>query len=267
MTDNIFILIILSVIGIALFVGGVILLQMKSRNSLLLKEQQMAAAEIAHQKDLLHAIITSQEAERKRIGTDLHDEVGSVLSSLRILIERHNELNISGTDIASSGKDIFSAQSKILIDRVIKSVRQISHDLSPRISGQFGLYDALHELCDAVVTSGAIRVNLDFNEEDSPVSLNPGAAVLIYRLLAELINNTIKHADAKQIDICIRSSGDQMQLEYRDDGIGFMPHHTMIKKGMGLQNIESRLTILQARSEWKTGAGKGFHIVINIPLE
>lgn len=267
MSNNIFILIVISVVGIVTMVVGVILLQIKDKNTLLLKEQQIAATEIAHQKDLLHAIIASQEAERKRIGIDLHDEVGSMLSSLRMLIERHNGLATSQTGVNNNEETVFNSQSKAIIDQVIKSVREISHNLFPRITGEYGLHDALHELCDNLGSTEVIRIKLDFNEEDCPTFLDVNAAVAVYRVLAELINNTMKHANAKEINISIRASNGQMTVEYRDDGVGFSPIDVKRKKGMGLRNIESRLAMLQATSQTDAGQEKGLSLVINIPVE
>jgi signal transduction histidine kinase len=260
MNDNFYILIIISVAGIGLIITGFILLQVRNQNKLLQKQKQIAAAEIAHQKALLQAVITSQETERQRIGNDLHDEVGAVLSSLRMLIEKNNEQEQH--DAAA----MFTSQSKEMIDSVIRNVRQISHNLSPRISGNFGFYDALLELCDTVNASGTIQLQIDFPESQIPAALDTNTAIAVYRVLAELINNTIKHARAKQISIRISTAGNTMQLYYADDGIGFAYNEALATKGMGLQNIESRLSMIQAGWTMQEENTRGFNISIAVPV-
>jgi signal transduction histidine kinase len=259
MNDSFYILIVISVAGIGMIITGFILLQVRNQNKLLQKQKQLAAAEIVHQKTLLQAVITSQETERRRIGSDLHDEVGAVLSSLRMLIEKHNVGNIAGAE-----KD-FNVQSKSMIDHVISNVRQIAHNLSPHISGDFGFYDAVHELCDTVNHSATIIVALGFAEKEIPANFNSNTAMAVYRVLSELINNTIRHAQAQHISIAINNNNGTMQVNYADDGIGFIYDPAVAAKGMGMQNIESRLNIIGASWAIPEGNSKGFALRLLIP--
>jgi len=262
MKDNLNILIIFSVTGIALIIIGFILLQIRNQRRLLQKQKELSAAELAHQKKLLEAEITSQEAERQRIGKDLHDEVGSVLSSLRFMIE-----NLAEHEQSPAMLSRFNLHSKQIIDRVITNVRQLSHNLSPRISGEFGFFDAIDDLASAVNSSGAVSMHLNYTESASPPLINPGTSMALYRVLAELINNTIRHAAAKNIFLDITTRPDQISLRYRDDGKGFVFHsNSAAGNGMGMRNIESRLTIVQAQWQLKTAPGEGFNINISIPL-
>jgi signal transduction histidine kinase len=261
MNDNFYILLVISIAGIGMIITGFILLQVRNQNKLLRQQKQLAAAEIMHQKTLLQAVITSQEAERQRIGSDLHDEVGAVLSSLRMLIEKHSDGS------AMAAEEGFTEQSKNIIDRVIKNVRQISHNLSPHINGDFGFYDAVHELCDTVRNSVPIRLTLDFPEEQMPADLNNSTAMAVYRVLAELINNTIKHAGAQHITINIHSTGGEMQISYADDGIGVIYNTASTSKGMGLQNIESRLNMIKASWTFSHENVQGFCIKIVFPIK
>lgn len=256
MTDNLYFLIVVGMLGVFLLITLMIILQVRNQNKLLFQQRKMTEAEIAHQKDLLQAVITSQESERQRIGADLHDEVGSVLSSLRLLIEKH-------TQTAEAGD--FTRQSKTLIDRVITNVRQISHNLSPRISGSYGFFDAVHELADTVNQSGTLGLTLDFDESIAEVPLHENAAMAVYRVLAELINNTIKHARAGNILIRVTVSNGKMDIDYSDDGIG-LPDKKQPGRGMGMQNIESRLNMIDASWQIPGNAVKGFAMEISVPL-
>lgn len=261
MTTDFYILIIISMAGLGIIIVGFILLQVRNQKKLLEKQKQIAAAEIKHQKTLLEAVITSQETERQRIGNDLHDEVGSVLSSLRMLIEKNN------TNKSSLTSELFVNRSKEMIDNVIKKTRQISHNLSPHIGGDLCLFDVLHELCDTVNSSGNIAIHTLFDETSFPAGIKENTTVALYRVFAELINNTIKHAQADSIHIEINTNNGVMHIHYSDNGIGLVPgKHRMETKGMGLQNIESRLNMIHANWKIQENGPKGFGISINVPI-
>ncbi len=257
MSTQLFILLIISIAGTGLIIIGFILVQVRNQKKMLEKQRQLAAAELKHQKDLLEAVITSQETERQRIGSDLHDEVGTVLSSLRMLIEKHE----SPVQVAS---EAFNTQSKTMIDRVIKQVREIAHNLSPHINGEHGLHDALHALCDTVNLSGSVRITTLFDEGSVPGNLPEATALSLYRVLAELINNTLKHAHAKNMTISIETTNNQLEITYTDDGIGFL-HDGAGIAGMGLRNIESRLSVTGGRYSIHSSPGNGMQLHITLP--
>ena len=257
MLDNISYLVVVGMLGVFLVIALMIVLQIRNQNKLLHQQRKLSEAEVTHQKNLLEAVITSQEAERQRIGSDLHDEVGSVLSSLRLLIEKNS--------IKEQQEESFGIQSKQLIDRVITQVRQISHNLSPRITGSYGFYDAVYELADTVNQSGKMHLELDFDESIAQTALPDNAAMAIYRVLAELINNTIKHAQASMITIRVTINQNKLNIYYGDDGVGIASEKTS-GRGMGMRNIESRLSMIDAIWQFEQKKGKGFIMEIFIPL-
>ena len=258
MTDNIYTLVILAMVGTAVIVVFFILLQMRNQNKILRQKRIMQDAEIAHQKDLLQSVISSQEAERKRIGMDLHDEVGAALSTLRIKIERHAGESEKAGDLAS----IYKSD----IDKIIDNMRNISHSLSPRISGNFGFYDAIHELSDGVNRSGKIKMAVHFDENKLPVFANEQAPMALYRVMAELVNNTLKHAAAQHIQLVIEIADRKMKIVYSDDGIGISLKPGEQTNGMGMQNIESRLGIIGAEWEIQKPENGGYGMLISVPL-
>src|SRR5688572_16798827 len=145
MTDNIHLLVIIAMVGAAFLVVSFILIVIYNNNKLLKQKRKMQEAELNHQKDLLYAVIDSQEKERQRIGMDLHDEVGSSLSSLRMIMEGFIEKVKDKPDA-----ETFCTQSKKIIDDVITNVRAISHDLSPLGKGTYDFTDALKDLQDRI---------------------------------------------------------------------------------------------------------------------
>lgn len=258
MNDNIYMLILLAMLGTALLVVSFIVLQIRSQNKVLMQKKRMQEAELFHQKALMEAMITSQETERKRIGMDLHDEVGVVLAALRMNMEK---VMADGNTSAISLASIKSG-----IDRVMENVRHISHALSPRISGSFGFYDAVHELTDVVNRSGKISVEVYFPEQHQPVFVDGQYAMALYRVLAELVSNTVKHASASRIRIVLTQVNGRMEIEYMDNGRGIAAGDRPAM-GMGLHNIESRLSMIGAGWQVHTAQGKGYRIFISTPLK
>lgn len=257
-TDNINVLIVIAMVGTVVLVFFFIFLQMRNQNKILRQKRKIQEAEIAHQKDLLQSVITSQEAERKRIGMDLHDEVGAALSTLRIKIER----NAGENTMAGSQATIYKSD----IDKIIDNMRNISHSLSPRISGNFGFYDAIHELSDSVNRSGKINMAVQFDENKLPLFANEQVPMALYRVIAELINNTLKHAAAQHIQLALDIANGKMKIVYSDDGIGVSQKPGTQAKGMGMQNIESRLGIIGAEWEIQKPGYRGYGMLISVPL-
>ncbi|RBL90173.1 sensor histidine kinase [Chitinophaga flava] len=254
LTDNIYVLVIMAMVGSCMLSIAFILIQIRSKNSILQQKKKLLDAQVEHQKELLRAIITSQETERKRIGMDLHDEVGSALSSLRLIMSHAALLE----------NNQFNVQCKQIIDQIIQDVRNISHNLSPLTAGAYSFYDAVEDLCAVVQQSGKINIRLLLPEE--PVLLEENTALAIYRVMAELMNNTIKHATADNIVIEMKTTPRELQIDYADDGIGLKDVLLPEKKGMGLHNIESRLGMSGAVYTIAGSERKGFAIHISLPL-
>lgn len=229
---------------------SLILFYLRYRRQLTRQELAISRAETKHQRDLLHAVIRSQENERRRIGMNLHDDVGAALSGLRILLQ-HPE----------NPENRFSAECKKIIDRVIVDVRNISHDLSPLQTGAYEFTDALEDRCDSINRSEKIRVDLDCQMEQQDFGLNESEALALFRVISELLNNTIRHANANQVKISMAGNPSGWKIEYHDDGIGIGKKNAA-KKGMGIQNIESRLQMIGAKYRMAAREERGFRMLI-----
>lgn len=253
-TDNLFILVALGMVAMVLLVVSFILINSRGQNKMLRQRQQMQQAEIAHQKELLQVVIDSQEAERKRIGQDLHDDVGTALSSLRLTIE------MLQPEQKNTESDKYIGMSKDIIDKVIKDVRHISHNLSPPVLSYYGLAPAIEEKCSFINNSGQLEIVLIDEAQQELQQLEQQVALAFYRVLEELVNNTIKHAGASKATIKFSSDNGAISIHYTDNGKGLKTGQ--INKGMGLQNIESRLTVVNASYRIDEGA-KGFHMTIS----
>lgn len=256
MQDNLCFLLLLVTLGIIILVVTFIMIISNSKNKLLRQNIKIQEAETVHNQALLKTIIHSQEEERKRIGQDLHDDVGTALSNLRITIDMlsHND---------KDNLPEFSERCKLLIDRVIQDVRHISHNLSPPGIELYGFFGALEELCDTINHTSYLKINFKKDHVVSFEHLCENSTISLYRVIQELINNTIKHARASLVDLEFIDTIDHLTILYSDNGQG-IKSIDKFKRGMGMFNIESRLSTIGATYSFKSSESSGFHILITI---
>lgn len=228
---------------------ALVLFYLQYRRRLTWQELRISRSETEHQRELLNAVIRSQENERQRIGMNLHDEVGAALSSLRLLLQRRD---ITGNDTMGTCKTI--------IDRVIEDVRNVSHDLSPIRKGAYEFTDALEDRCEAINRSEQLRVDMLIDTYDDNFPVNDQEALALYRVVSELLSNTVRHAKAGRAEIRLSATNEDWRIDYRDDGVG-MPR-MMRRKGMGMQNIESRLNMIGAKYRTGENSAGGFRMLI-----
>ncbi|MFN8243329.1 MAG: histidine kinase [Ferruginibacter sp.] len=247
-TDNIFLLVLFAMAGTFILAASFIFFFLRYQRRAALQKDALQKAELAYGEQLLNATLQSQEDERKRIGRDLHDDVGASLSNLKMMLAQSVE--------TLPGK----AEYKPLIDSIITTVRSISHSLSPPGLELFGLENTLHELFDHFNQPGTLQLGFQNEIGEKLDTFTPQTSLALYRVVQELLNNTIKHADANAILIrCFAAEG-KTYITYQDDGKG-IPAGENKKPGMGMQNIEARLRMIQATSEFFSPA-KGFGIKI-----
>ncbi|HVW14150.1 MAG TPA: ATP-binding protein [Mucilaginibacter sp.] len=253
-SDNLFILLLISICGVFMLIVSFILLQIRAQNKLLRQKRKLAEAETQYQKDLLHSVILSQEDDRRRIGQNLHDDVGGSLAVLRILLRKHED-QTAGQDDARV----------VLIDRIIENVRNVAHSLSPQYLPVLDLWEVVEELCENLNRSGKPRVEFTYTESVRSNQWDKDLSLAVFRVLQELISNTIKHAEAGLITLNFDTRDDLLLIDYRDDGKGVAPG--VARKGMGLNNIVSRLQMHNATWQMDSQKGKGYHFGIAIPVK
>jgi signal transduction histidine kinase len=157
---------------------------------------------------------------------------------------------------------------KPLIDNIINTVRNISHTLSPPGLDLFGLEHTLHELCDTFNTSGQLHLTMENSSGASLDAIGKERSLTLYRVIQELLSNTIKHANATTVNIFIvQETKDILSIIYQDNGKGIDRGATTKKSSMGMQNIESRLGMIKAPYQIESEPGKGFKITIKLSLQ
>jgi signal transduction histidine kinase len=201
---------------------------------------------------LIETIIQTEEIERTRIAKDLHDEIGPLLSALKIYMTSF----VENDNIEK--KNIIAGHIGVIIRDMIDSIKDISNDMSPHILVNFGLMAAIQNILDLFSQNISIHFQSNIDQKRFPEIVES----VIYRVIKELINNTIKHASADDIHITINYSGHMLECHYHDNGIGFdqtVLNHEQ-SKGMGLSNIKSRIQSLGGHFDIVTSPGNGFEI-------
>ncbi len=220
--------------------------------------QRMAAqaTELRHKEALVQHNLITQEEERKRIAGNLHDDIGSKLGVLHLTFHRLRRSTTHDEQYAAMCEEIDG-----LIGNALDTTRRISHELLPPTLEDFGLLEALEELCESIRKTGVVAVHLEYNLErvaigDATTELN------LFRIVQELSSNTLKYAQASQISIRLWQETDGKRLTYHDNGQGFDPE-TIKGKGLGMKNLESRAKIMGGTWHIQTALGEGFTAIID----
>jgi len=238
---------------------GVVLLNQHFQKNLSLQKLEQKVLKSNYQNELLRSSIHVQEEERKRIAHDIHDELGAVLSIIRMhLLMLEQQSTGNAAHLLAGLQNV-----RQLSETVLASIRSISHQLMPPQLETFGLIKTLESVIEPINQPGNIYIRLTSlpGMPDLPwlTSLD------LYRIIMELINNTIKHARASEVHIDITYTEPYIVCTYTDNGIG-LPENA-INKGLGHKSIEGRVSVLEGTLEWgnQKEAG-GFYAIIQIPV-
>jgi PAS domain S-box-containing protein len=208
---------------------------------------------------LIETIIQTEEIERTRIAKDLHDEIGPLMSALKIYVTSF----VENENIDK--KNNIAGHISVIIRDMIESIKNISNDMSPHILVNFGLIAAIQNISDLFTRNIAIHLQSNIGKIRFPEIVES----VIYRVIKELINNTIKHARARDIYINLNYSSMSLDCHYKDNGIGFDMNNyfNAPAAGMGLSNIKSRIQSLGGRLEIITSPGNGFELLLSLKTE
>lgn len=211
-----------------------------------------------HDRMLMNIMIETEEKERANFAQELHDGLGPLMSTIKMYIQwlAKPVVNVSRVEIY---EDIQN-----LVEEAILVTREISFKLSPHILINLGLIEAIKVFVGKVNQVGNIKIVMETNLTDR---LNIITETVLYRILCEAINNTVKHASATIISIQINRTPEGLVLIYKDNGIGFDKEQVMAsKKGNGLFNISNRLQSLDATVSINSKQGNGMEIVIFVKI-
>jgi two-component system, NarL family, sensor kinase len=218
----------------------------------LLTEQELKTA---------YARLEGQEDERKRVAQDLHDRIGVMLSTVKLYF---SPLDSKLNEIQQENRLQYEKATNLL-DEACQEVRRISHDMSSPVLTNLGLEAELNVLASRIEEARSMKVNV--LTHGLKERLDGNIEVKLYRIIQELVANTLKHAHATEVNIQLNCFEGMLNVMVEDNGTGFDPAQVRLKgKGMGLGNVASRVNDLHGTFEIDSKPGKGTTVMIDIPL-
>jgi signal transduction histidine kinase len=224
------------------------------------QQQDMSAIIIRHQEELLYANWQMVEEERKRLSKEFHDDIGSIFSTLSLVL---GSLESKAALDTQTSKTL--QQSQQLIDSGVKNMRRILYDIVPPDIDIFGLSNTILILCERINSASKLHVSFQEKGTTSP-HLNKKQELTLYRIIQELLNNTVKHAGAERADLEMSWANEELVIHYTDNGKGFDTSNVAIGKGLGLRNIESRAKMIHADTTFSNTADKGVRFILKLPI-
>jgi len=224
-----------------------------SRKKIIQKELEKKDLVLQYQKEQLHAIIITQEEERKRIAQDLHDDISSKLNIVSL-----NSHLLTSPNLTEGETIEITANIIALTTKALENSRKIAHNLLPPVFEKFGLNAGVEELCEEFESSKSVKVyyknEIDFDEKDIDRHLH------VFRILQELMNNSLRHGRATEIWIAFKSIDSINTCNYEDNGVGFDSQNSENQKGLGMKNIDSRISFLKGTIEINSQINDGIAV-------
>ncbi len=244
--------VLVGMLGMFLLSLGVVSFFIVYQRRLLRQQEQNQKMQEEYQQNLLRASVESQEKERHRIAESLHDEIGALLTTTTLHLGQIKPSLNEETLKARVGTSVD------IISETLQSVRQISHDLKPPVLETLGLVAAIRSLISKANVSDETEITCEGPDE---LIIPSDESLGLYRIVQELLQNALKHAQASQIHFAIRQTGSSVFIDYTDDGVGMKATQLNGDAGLGLRNIESRLNLMEGQIE-AVDAAKGTHLKI-----
>lgn len=238
-------LLVISLVAIAAILCLALFLYQQRRKTY---QQTIKALKREQDISLLKALMTGEEKERNRLARELHDGLGGMLAAAQMQIS-----NAGGENMNKAAE---------LVNQAAMESRRIAHNLLPETLLRYGLDEALRSYCQSITDSKLLTI--DYQSSGLDQRLEQSVELSIYRIVQELVNNIVKHAGATEALVQLQRNGDRLAITVEDDGRGFAPSR---KDGIGLSNINSRISYLNGTIDIQSGQQKGTSVFIEIQLE
>ncbi len=212
------------------------------------------------ERKIITAIIETEERERRRFAEELHDGLAPLLSAIKMYVNLFSSKKMDENEKIKLIKETSS-----LIDEAIRTASDTANNIMPATLRDFGLIASLRTFCNKIdLIHPKVEFISNFNER-----LNSKVEIAFFRIVKELINNTLKHAKAQKIHIHLTKRVHRLYLHYEDDGIGFNISEILQSKnfGMGLSNIFSKIESLKGSYKIDNSRNSGFKINILVDLQ
>lgn len=242
----------------ALMLIGVLLYRTINQQKLI-AEKEVKQLQQERQLIATNSILKGQEEERSRVARDLHDGLGGLLSGIKLTLN-----TMRGNVILPEAGALAFSRALSQLDNAISEMRRVAHSMMPEALVKFGLTEALNDFCDGINESGQLHVRVQtFGLEPR---LESSTEVVLYRIIQELLNNSIKHAQASEAYVQLTRDGNHLSLTVEDNGKGFDLSQLNQKKGAGMSNIETRVAYLNGKMDIQTQPGDGTSVHIEVEV-
>ncbi len=222
-------------------------------------QRATVAVDMSHKvaRDALQRIVTAQEAERRRLARELHDETGQALTSIL--------LGLRPVEEARNEEELRAAVSEVreLVRSTLRDVRQLAVELRPAALDDFGLVPALERLTQSFAEQTGIA--LEFEASLPPGRMPTDIETALYRIVQESLTNIVKHARAGSVSVVLTRKDDSVSVVVEDDGVGFEPGRAG-DGGLGLLGMEERVALLGGRVAIESRPGAGATFVAEVPV-
>ncbi len=238
---------------IALLVTIILIVMFRSyRQKQRIQQQNLYTLEKDKQIAVMKAMLEGEEKERGRIAGNLHDGIGSIISAVK--------MNFSILKLAHfENRDIYN-KGMVLLDEAAKEIRATAHNLMPEILVQEGLEAAVRNFCKRMEQTRLLQIECQMNGDFSRIEKD--MALLVYRIVQELVSNVVKHAMAAHALVQINYSDGLLMIAVEDNGCGMLEHDGA--GGMGLRSIKEKVGMLNGLMSVESIAAEGTQVYIEI---
>ena len=241
----------LMVAGVIALIVVIIFILLYFNQKQRLKDQEMEALEKEQEVAAIRSMMDGEEKERRRIARDLHDGLSAMLAAVKMKFSSVKTLEELNPAVDS-------------LDEASKEVRRIAHNMMPEVLVNYGLEAALKDFVESVNQSKNLKADVQINNIGR---LNDRTKeLMIYRIVQELINNVIKHAQAKSIIVQLMRTDDILSITVEDDGVGFDVDVAMKKNGIGMTNLKTRVEYIGGELNIDSSEKNGTSVFIEVPL-
>ncbi len=224
----------------------------------LLQQQRISELETQQHLAATEAVLKGEEQERSRLAKDLHDGLGGMLSGIKFSFA-----TMKGNLVLTPENQQAFERSMDMLDSSIREMRRVAHNMMPEALVRFGLDTALNDFCNDINQSGALNINYQAIGLEGTL-IDQTTAITLYRIVQELINNTMKHAKATSAIVQLTRSQGQLSLTVEDNGKGFDTDILKENKGNGWVNIQNRVEFLKGKLDITSKEGEGTSVHIEL---
>lgn len=224
-----------------------------------LQQQQIRELEKDKQLIAVDSLLKGQEEERSRLAKDLHDGLGGLLSGVKFSLS-----NMKDNLIVTPDNMAVFERSLDMIDTSIKELRRVAHNMMPEMLTKFGLDEALKDYCNTVNATKLLAVK--YQSLGMETRFDKANEIIVYRIVQELLNNILKHAEASEVFVQLIRQDDRLNIVVEDNGKGFDTAILEKSKGAGWVNIRSRVEYLKGQLDVNSEPGKGTLVNIEFNL-